>query len=512
MKKTMIYFIVFISGSAVLAVELLGTRILGPFYGVTLFLWSALITVTLAALSLGYFIGGYLADKSAKMAHMNWIMIGASAWILAIPFLKVPLLWLGNSIGIRASVLIAALGLFLPPLTLLGMISPFAIRVKTQALNEVGRSAGKLYAISTVGSVFAALVVGFFLIPVVGVIRLTLLTGIYLLIAVALGIIAGEKSIRQIAAAAVLLVIGIILLFTSGETPDPSRGLVSVRESNYGEIRVVDTDEGGHGLRYLLIDGCEHSVVDKSSFESVCPYIAVLDVVRYLYKEPGRLLLIGLGAGSSVKNYSRENWTVDTVEIDPVINEVAHEYFGLRESEGRVYLADGRQFLHRGTDLYDIIMIDAFSSSSIPFHMITREAFGEMKKRMKPDGILAVNIVGMSRDRELLPSTCATLKRVFPRINILPLPSENVNDTLASYIILASENEFELQRDLPENPPVYSMPYYMVRSWHNRYEPDTKTGMVITDDLNPVDIWSEAINLEDRKYLRSEFGFSGVNW
>ena len=149
--KILLYILVFIAGAAVLAVEILGTRILGPFYGVSLFLWSALITTTLIALSTGYIIGGRWADQGPVFAHLCYLIAGAGIWTLLIPVLKGPVLYLAEPLGLRLAVLVAALILFAPPLTLLGMVSPYAIRFQAAHLNEVGRTAGNLYALSTIG-------------------------------------------------------------------------------------------------------------------------------------------------------------------------------------------------------------------------------------------------------------------------------------------------------------------------------------------------------------------------
>jgi hypothetical protein len=174
MKHKYLYLTVSVSGASVLAVEILGTRILGPFYGVSLFLWSALITVTLAALSAGYVLGGRWADKGATYARLSSLLAGAGAWLLLVPWIRSPLLSIAEPFGLRLAALVAALVLFFVPLMLLGMVSPYAIKLRASSLEEIGRSAGNLYAISTAASVAAALVTGFFLIPNVGVYRLTL--------------------------------------------------------------------------------------------------------------------------------------------------------------------------------------------------------------------------------------------------------------------------------------------------------------------------------------------------
>ena len=177
MAQRYLYLVVLVAGAAVLAIEILGTRILGPFYGVSLFLWSALITVTLVALSAGYAVGGRWADRGATLPRLYVLLAAAGLWTLLIPWLRDPILIVTEPFGLRFAVLAAAFILFAVPLTLLGMVSPYAIQVRASSLHRVGTTAGDLYAVSTVGSVVAALLTGFVLIPNVGVVRLTLLTG-----------------------------------------------------------------------------------------------------------------------------------------------------------------------------------------------------------------------------------------------------------------------------------------------------------------------------------------------
>src|SRR5512145_1231763 len=167
-----LYAVVSISGASVLAIEILGTRVLGPFYGVSIFLWSALITVTLAALAAGYALGGRWADRGPRLARLGTLLAAAGVWTLLVPWLRQPLLGALEPLGLRAAVLAAALLLFAPPLLCLGMVSPYAVRLKADRLDAVGRTAGNLYAVSTLASVVAALATGFYLVPWVGVLRL----------------------------------------------------------------------------------------------------------------------------------------------------------------------------------------------------------------------------------------------------------------------------------------------------------------------------------------------------
>ncbi len=507
-----LYVVVFVSGASVLAIEILGTRILGPFYGVSLFLWSALITVTLIALSAGYAVGGRWADRSPVLSRLYYLLAGAGIWILLIPRLKGPILAVSEPLGLRAAVLVAAFLLFFPPLTLLGMVSPYAIRVRASSLNVVGKTAGDLYAISTIGSVVAALLTGFLLIPNIGVRRLILLTGGILLLTASVGIALAFRSGKGRAVVLLLVAAGAAALWkVPAERPDADTGLIAIEQSPYAEIRVLDTADGG--TRALVIDGGLHTVVDPSSWKSRFPYVALIAMTRCLVRQPGTLLLIGVGGGSVIKDFAAHGWRVDAVEIDPVVVKVAQRDFGLKESEGRVYTMDGRLFLKSHGGAYDIIVMDAFGSSSIPFHLVTVESFGLIASRLHPGGVLAVNVEATGWHGAVVKAIAATLRRHFS--HVLALPAQPRPDQFGNVVILASDTDLEawaIVGRIPEGGkgcPVNSN-RYASRGWKNRFVPDTSSAPALTDDLNPVDLWSETINSVARKDLHRYFEEQGL--
>lgn len=514
MKFIYLYVIVFFGGAAVLAIEILGTRFLGPFYGVSLFLWSALISVTLAALSVGYALGGRWADRGPKYSRLSLVMAVSGIWLLILPWLRSPVLRMAEPLGLRWAVLVTAFILFFIPLVLLGMVSPYAIRLRASRLEEVGRTAGDLYAVSTVASVLSALVTGFILIPNVGVTRLTLMIGIVLLLGASIALMAARESRRSRTLTVLTLVTGAIILWRiPGETADPHQGLVAVEQSAYADIRVIDWDED----RYLLIDGGGHTVIEKDSWRSLFRYAVVMDIAKYLYRRPGDLLLIGLGGGSIVKSFHQDGWDIDVVEIDPVITKVAKDYFGLQDSECRVFHMDGRQYLITHEEQYDLILMDAFGSSSIPFHLVTDESFGLAKSRLKPGGMLALNIESVGWKDVIVQSVGVTLKEHFQ--NVLVLPTSEPPNVLGNQIIMASDNKIDFNEDWLGRPfdflsDAYKHWVVMQRNhaWNNRFEPGADDAPILTDDLNPVDVWSERINLEARKILHREFAWKDLIW
>ena len=491
---------VFIVGWAVLAVEMLGTRILGPYYGVSLFLWSALITVTLAALAAGYWIGGRWADRNQSFSNLCLQMAIPGVWLLLVPWIKGPALDLAGMLGLRSAVLLSALLLFGPPLVMLGAVSPYAVRLRVSRMDSVGRAAGSLYAVSTLGGVFSALINGFILIPSIGISRLTAFTGILLLAGAFPGwMFHAGRSMKNKAGMPLLFLAAAVWGVWTGGAESRSSSDVFIGRSLYGEIRVTDLDS----VRYLFIDGAVHSAADASTGRPVLPVVSVLDIPGYFFEKAGGMLVIGLGAGSVVSRYHDSGWKIDAVDVDPAVIETAGRFFGLESSMAQVFCEDGRRFLRSHTDPYDLIIIDAFGST-LPFHLVSAEAFGLAASRLKQGGILAMNLESIGWTDRLVLSIAAGLKLHFG--NVLALPMAEPPDQFGNVILLASDRVLDLPFELPPVLDRFGPQYPINNAWDNRLSPDTRHARIQTDDSNPVDLWSESINLESRKSLRSLFG------
>jgi len=502
MNRFLLYGVVATSGAVVLAMEILGTRILGPYYGVSLYLWSALITVTLMSLSLGYLLGGRWADRSPKQGPLVVILTGAGLWLLAIPFIKIPLLVVVQPLGQRLALMIAGLLLFAPALTLLGMVGPFAIKLRTLHLREVGRTAGDLYAISTIASVAAALLTGFFLIPYFGVQRLTLTCGALLLATAVL--VAGWSARGKAAALLILFIVSGLMIFSMQHPP---AGHLAHRASAYGDVRVVDRDS----VRYLLIDGGVHSAVQLPELRTVMPYAAAAELLKYFFTYSGDMLLIGLGGGCIARSFADDGWRLKVAEIDPVVTDFAFSYFGLPRDAVNVAEIDGRAFLVQCKQTFDLIVVDAFGSSSIPFHLTTREAFKELKDHLNREGILCVNVETVGWRHPLVNSLARTLKSQFPIV--IALPTAEPPDAAGNVLLVASERSLVFPENWLGNPFDYLYDEYLHwaalqrnHAWDNRFSPDTTGAAILTDDRNPSDLMAEDINAAVRPLLREQFG------
>jgi len=236
-----------------------------------------------------------------------------------------------------------------------------------------------------------------------------------------------------------------------------------------------------------------------------------------MFDAPGDAVLVGLGGGSVARNYYRSGWRVDSVEIDPFIPRIAEEYFACDAESSNVHVMDGRQYFRTTHKTYDLVLLDAFGSSSIPFHLVTTEAFGLVKLRMKPGGVLAMNIEARTWHDILVHSLAATLKTQFAQVVALPI-AEPPN-TIGNLILVASDRSIEINDDLIGAlhellPHVYR--HYVAlqqhHAWDNRFEPEIAGMPVLTDDHNPVDLWAEAINWRARERMHREDEWKRVEY
>ncbi len=517
MNRFALFFVVAASGACVLSLEIVGTRVLGPFYGQSLFLWSALISVTLAALSLGYALGGRLADRGARASRLALFLAVAAAWVTAIPWMVAPLLAATEPMGLRSAVLVTATCLFFPPLALLGMTSPYAIRLAADRIDHVGRVAGDLFAISTVASVLGALATGFWLIPSVGVRALVGGIGAVLFVAAAVAALAGRRA--PVAAAVALAALGSMLgaaqLARTDRvaTVDGTRGedgVVFRTDSPYAELRVLDKE----GRRYLLLDGGMHTIVRRGDFATEHDYAVVGELALETFERPGKALLLGLGGGTLARTFHGAGWRVDAVDIDPAVEHVARDWFGLKPQHATIHTEDARRFLKRSKDAWQLVFYDAFGSGSIPFHLVTREAFAEAKRRLVPGGVVALNVEAVGWKHVLVRSLGATLRSQFAHVVALPIAEPP--DQLGNVILLASDRPIDIPLERLGDPLVVLYDDYehwravtRNHAWDNRFVPEAQGAPVLTDDRNPVDLWSEEINRVARHELHAQLGSDG---
>ena len=456
MVRLLLNIIVFISGAVLMALEIVGSRVLAPYFGNSIFVWGSLISVVLAALSVGYYWGGRLSERSPSFARLLLLLVIPGGMIFVLPFVYPAVnLWVaGADFGTRLNPLIASAIFFLVPGIFLGAVSPYAIRLAATTLSAVGSTAGTLYALSTCGSIFGTLFTAFYLIPVIGVSNIIHALGVTLvLLALCMWPVtrARREKVRSRASAATKAAILVGLTMISGTLPLPAWARIKTlfqKDSFYHHIRVEEDEQA----RYLYFDQTLQSAMNLND-----PAALRLNYSRYaslglaFRPDAKKALIIGLGGGSIPKKYQKEfpALEMDVAEIDPEVIEVAKKYFSFQEGKNiRVHAQDGRLFLTRATQRYDLILVDAYFRDAIPFHLTTREFFTTANQKLAPNGIIVANIIGAvtGPGGKITRSVVRTLRGIFPQIYIFAARrADNASlDTTQNVIVVATKEQQRL--------------------------------------------------------------------
>jgi spermidine synthase len=460
----------------VMILELLGTRIIGPFYGVSLYVWSSLIAVTLIALATGYFVGGKLADQAPRLQLSHIIAFAALTTIL-IPFMNGPVLRATDQLGLRAGAFTTALLLFMPPLSALAMVGPYVIKRATRDLSGVGTVAGSVYAVSTVGSVAGTLLLGFYLLPLFG--TKAILVALSLLLATLAALVVWYErsaSVRDRSLAAASVVLALVTTTGLASTPKPVEGFTvqSEAESLYGWVRVVDDERRGY--RLMLSDASVISAIDMKLDRSVLGYQQVLGLLPLFRPQASQALLIGLGGGHVARDLKSKGIATDTIEIDPAVADAAQTFFHF-EPTGRFLVGDARYEIRNLNGHYDLIIHDCFTGGTEPTHLLTQEMLSELRTRLSEGGLLALNYVGFmtGEGSDAVAAVHRTLQSLFPHLRVFTTEKSDFTD----FVFLASETPIVLDASSQD-----TRIRWLIEHEHKIRDTD---GFTITDDYNPME-------------------------
>ena len=488
LDRTLLYLVAFATGAVIMMIEVLGTRIVGPFYGVSLFVWSSLISVALIALALGYYLGGIVADRFSHF-QMSYGIALAALWTALIPLIKTPVLLQTQVLGIRGGAFTSALVLFSVPLTLLAMVGPRVIKLCTGRLENVGRSSGSVYAFSTIGSVLGTLGLGFFLLPMLGTESILYGISIGLLVLAAVMALYERKRMKISDLPVPLLItaatVGLFLFLGSERFREVTPGFTALYEAQsiYGRVRVVDDRE--RDVRFLLSDSSTISAVDLRTDEALFPYLYILEMLPRFHPRGRTALLIGLGGGHLPELLSRYGIETDSIEIDPEVARAARDYFGF-EGTGRLIVGDARYQIRGLQKKYDFIIHDCFSRGVVPSHLLSVEMLEDLRALLNDDGLLALNFFGYARGERALPAAAVskTIEAVFPfrRVFVSSLTTE-----LTDHVFFASMNPLAFQPEKVDAAPSRRGQLMLENLLQNETDIPSDRGFVITDDFNPLE-------------------------
>ena len=441
--------LVFVAGTAAMSLEFSASRLLTPVFGSTIYTWGSLIGVILAGLTLGYFIGGKLADIKPSILKLSSIIFSAGLYIVLIPFMSTAVIEFANNAlsspqQSQYASLVATTALLITPTFLLGIVSPYAVKLATSTLSRLGNIAGNYYALSTIGSIIGTFLTVFVLIPSFEIRYIIFALGSILLI---FSSFIGLKRFPK----ALAISVGVLLFLPTSSlvagAVSHTGTLVYEKETLYSHLDVTDSGN----VRTLYLNGLAHSAMYKDDpNELVLTYTKYFQLGFVFNDDVNNVLFVGGGGFSGPKSFldTYPDVNIDVVEIDPDVIDVARNYFYLSDSSRlEIFSEDARSFLSRTDKSYDLIVLDAFSKSYVPFHLMTLEYFDIVDQRLAPNGIVVSNLIGtLSGDSsDLWRAVYRTMSQVFPTLHLFATRDYDVGEA-QNIIVVAGKTHVQYDK------------------------------------------------------------------
>jgi predicted membrane-bound spermidine synthase len=493
--RRIVYSVVFLAGFVGLGIELAGSRLLDPWFGNSILVWAALIGLILLYLAVGYGLGGRLADRHPRPSLFLTLAALAGLATGLIPLGARPILsrtadvFIAYDLALLVGALAATLVLFAPAVILLGCVAPFAIRILVGGRDDAGRTAGRVFALSTAGSLLGVFVPVLVLLPNLGTRRTFLLMGLSLA-GLATAALARRRRRRALFLALAWMALAVLALLP----PPPLHGAAETvfeQESAYNYLRV---QRHGEELLLRLNEGAGiHSVYRPGGglADGIWDYFLLAPFFAPAPRHPedvNSLLILGLAAGTVARLYTEAYGPIPIrgVELDPAIIAVGQRFFAMNQPNLTAVAGDARYVLRRDPGRYDVIAVDAYRPPYIPFHLTTVEFFAEVRRHLTPDGVVAVNVARTATDDSLVVALAGTMAAVFPAVFILDEPMAGFD--LGNSLVVATKRPATLAdflantADLPE--PLLAEVARRARPYAR---PAPRTGPVLTDDRAAVE-------------------------
>ncbi len=502
-----LYVVVFTSGMVTLGIELSASRLLGTVFGTSNVVWANIIGLILIYLTAGYFLGGRLADYSPRPETFYRVIAWGAFTAGLIPIVARPVLRLAAQavLNISPAVLVGSFGvmliLFSVPVTLLGAVSPFAIRLAIQDTVSAGRVSGRMYAISTVGSIIGTFLPVLVLIPTIGT-NLTFLLLAGVLLGIALVGLAGvdwRRMLRFLWMPIVLIVLAVMALRGALRPPPPGAMLIYEGESAYNYIQVARWGEAnvlllneGQGIHSIYYPAYPDFVETGGTWDY---YLAApfFNEPPFLPGDVTSMAMVGLAAGTVPKQYTHifGPIPIDGIEIDPQIVQVGRDYFAMNEPNLNVIIQDGRYALAVSERTYDVIGIDAYKLPYIPWQLTTVEFFQSVRDHLSERGVLAINVGRTTWDRRLIEVFATTLSAIYPSVHVIDVPG-TCNSILVATVQPTTPENLLTNRELlgPEVDPLLAK---VIEQAYQQIRPTPTGGMVLTDDRAAIELLTDMV-------------------
>lgn len=448
--KKYLFFLSFIEGGSVMACELIGAKLLAPFFGTSLYVWAAALALTLGGLTTGYFLGGRFSKKyEGSFSLLYIVLILAGLLLIIMPFTSNWIMDLMIELPLETGAIISLLIFMLPPLVFMGMVSPIIINLLTEEAKSAGNSAGTVYAVSTLGGILFTFLMGFYIIPNFGLQMPAIITGLFLLLFPLISLFKQNVKFASIA-----LLVGVIFSLLSLkpiEQYTDEYKILYQSEGILGQVKVVDhpsyeiTPDHREG-RALIVNNTLQTYVglENNLQYSIWNWANYFPTAASIFPKKSDVLLLGLGGGTIVKQLDQLEFNTDVVEIDRRIWEVSLEYFNLNPKTN-VIIDDARHHVRITNRKYDIVIFDTFLSEAVPEHLVTIEGFEDTKKILDQEGMIMINFYGYIKG-ELGVAARSVYKTLLESgfyVDILATPGEESSRNLI-FLATLKEKDFLL--------------------------------------------------------------------
>lgn len=495
--KRYLLFTVFISGMTTLAAELAAGRLIGNVFGTSNIVWASIIGLILIYLTFGYFLGGKWADANPTPAAMYRVLAWGAFTLGLVPYIASPVLRAAATafdtlqVGILGASFAAVLILFIVPITLLGTISPYAIRLTVDDTSRAGQISGQIYAISTLGSFIGTFLPTLITIPAIGTKNTFLLFSMILLIAALIGLARFSSNREMLKYGWMPVVLMALAFLTANQSLKTNASQIYETESAYNYIEVLE--QNGYTILRLNEGQGQHSIYHPDTLQYNGPWDQFL-VGPYFYtnrKPPDiqRVAIVGLAAGTTARQMTAVygNIPIDGYELDPKIVEVGRQYFGMTMPNLNIIIGDGRLNLERSEHKYDIIAVDAYRPPYIPPHMTTREFFEICASHLADDGVLTINSASVPGDRRLINGLAATMATIYPSIYTVDIPGSLNTMIFATKQETKPENFALNLLTLSQDASVHPLLISTMSVTYAQLKTDYETTTVFTDDHAPIE-------------------------
>jgi spermidine synthase len=444
--RTFLFLLSFIEGASVMSAELIGAKMLAPYFGSSLYVWATVMAVTLGGLALGYFSGGFFAEKNKHGNLLFFIVLVAAVFTALMPLSAKYILAITANFPLLPSIIISTMLFLLPPVFLMGMVSPLIIERLSSNLNHAGKISGSIYAISTFGGILATFAMGFYIIPFFGLGKPAFFTGLCLAILPIVALINNRKVITPVL---LFFIVFGTYVFNEFKTKSDIKILYH-KEGILGQIMVVDYPvyEGNnlpnYYIRMMLFNRVIQAIYNKKdTANTYFPYVHFMINESVNQMKGGKALLLGLGGGCVANELIKNNFDVDAVELDERVGVAAKKFFDLNPKVN-VYIDDARRYINNTKQKYDLVIFDVFKGEENPTHVITKESLELVKNKLNNNGMIVLNGYGYRNGKKSngIKAIVKTIQNAGFFTHIIP---SSIKEEEGNLIVFAKQSTFNTQ-------------------------------------------------------------------